>query len=193
MRCRYHFSEAIAVDMTPKLAIRLNALALYAVSAVLVLAFYWQLAFDELPCPLCLLQRVALTGLAVGPILTIRHGPKPANYGLVIIAALMGAAIAARQILLHIMPGDAGFGSAVLGLHFYTWAFLCFVTATLAAAVMLTFGKQFAPQPDSRRGTFEGLAVWLIIGLTGLNAASALIECGFSGCPADPVRYELLN
>ncbi len=106
------------MDMTPKLAVRLNALALYAVSAVLALAFYWQLAFDELPCPLCLLQRVALAALAVGPILTIRHGPRPVNYGLVIIAALMGAAISARQILLHIMPGDAGFGSAFLGLHF---------------------------------------------------------------------------
>ncbi len=181
------------MDMTPKLAIRLNALGLYAVSAALILAFYWQLVFDELPCPLCLLQRVALAGLAIGPILTIRHGPKPANYGLVIIAALLGAAIAARQILLHIMPGDAGFGAAFLGLHFYTWAFLCFVMAVLAAAIMLTFDKQFEPQPVRRCGTFEGLAVWLIIGLTGLNAASALLECGFSGCPADPVRYELLN
>jgi len=182
------------VDMTPKLAIRLNALALYGVSAVLILAFYWQLVYDELPCPLCLLQRVALTGLAVGPILTIRHGPRPANYGLVIIAALMGGAIAARQILLHIMPGDPGFGSAFLGMHFYTWAFLCFVMAILWAAVMLTFGKQFAPQPNApARNTFDVLAVWLIIGFTGLNAASALLECGFSGCPANPARYELLN
>ena len=182
------------MDMTPRLAIRLNALVLYAVSAVLIMAFYWQLAYDELPCPLCLLQRVALAGLAVGPILTIRHGPRPANYGLVIIAALMGAAIAARQILLHIMPGDPGFGSAFLGLHFYTWAFLCFVMAILWAAVMLTFGRQFAPQPKApARNTFEGLAVWLIIGLTGLNAASALLECGISGCPANSVRYELLN
>jgi disulfide bond formation protein DsbB len=179
--------------MTPKLAVRLNALGLYAVSAVLAMAFYWQLAFDEVPCPLCLLQRVALAALAVGPVLTIRHGPRPANYGLVIIAALMGAAISARQILLHIMPGDNGFGSAFLGLHFYTWAFLCFVTAILAAAVMLTFGKQFEPQPESRRGSFESLAVCLIIALTGLNAASALLECGFTGCPANPVRYELLN
>ena len=40
---------------------------------------------------------------------------------------------------------------------------------------------------------FEDLAVWLIIGVTGLNAASALLECGFSGCPANPARYELLN
>lgn len=182
------------MDMTPQLAIRLNALALYAISAILIVAFYWQMAYDELPCPLCLLQRAAFTALAVGPVLTLRHGPRPAHYGLVILAALMGAAIAARQILLHIMPGDAGYGSAFLDLHFYTWAFLCFVAAILAAAVMLTFAKQFAPEAKApARGTFEDVAVWLIIGVTALNAGSALLECGFSGCPANPVRYELLN
>lgn len=180
--------------MTPRLAITLNALALYVISAVLLVAFYWQIAFDELPCPLCLLQRVAFTALAVGPILTLRHGPRAGNYGLVIIAALVGAAIAARQILLHIMPGDAGYGSALLGYHFYTWAFLGFATAILAAAVMLTFPTQFAPQTRApARGLFENMAVWLIIAVTALNAASALLECGFSGCPANPVRYELLG
>ena len=180
--------------MTPRLAIRLNALALYAISGVLLFAFYWQFAYDELPCPLCLLQRVAITALAVGPVLTLRHGPKPGNYGLAIIAALLGAAISARQILLHILPGDAGFGSAFLGLHFYSWAFLFFVSAMLAAGVMLTFNKQFAPEAKAPTiGTIEGLAIWLIISLTALNAASALLECGFSGCPGNPVRYELLN
>jgi len=180
--------------MTPQLAVRLNALALYAISAILMVAFYWQMAYDELPCPLCLLQRVAFTALAVGPVLTLRHGPRPAHYGLVIIAALMGAAIAARQILLHILPGDAGYGSVFLDLHFYTWAFLCFVAAILAAAVMLTFAKQFVPEAKApARGKLEDVAVWLIIGVTALNAGSALLECGFSGCPANPVRYELLN
>jgi hypothetical protein len=92
------------------------------------------------------------------------------------------------------MPGDAGYGSAFLGLHFYTWAFLCFVAAILAAATMLTFDKQFAPEARTpARGTFEDVAIWLIIGVTALNAASALLECGFSGWPVNPVRYELLN
>jgi disulfide bond formation protein DsbB len=164
------------VDMTPKLAIRLNALALCAISGVLLFAFYWQFAFDEPPCPLCLLQRVAITALAVGPILTIRHGPKPANYGLVIIAALLGAAVAARQILLHILPGDTGFGSPFLGLHFYTWALLFFVSATLAAGVMLTFNRQFTPEAKAPApGMLEELAVWLVIGLTALNAVGALL------------------
>jgi disulfide bond formation protein DsbB len=67
--------------MTPRLAIRLNALALYAISGVLLFAFYWQFAYDELPCPLCLLQRVAITALAVGPVLTLRHGPKRGTMG----------------------------------------------------------------------------------------------------------------
>ncbi len=182
------------MDMSLKLAIRLNALALYAISAILLFAFYWQMAYGELPSPLCQLQRVAIAALAVGPILTIRHGPKPGHYGLMIVAALLGAAIAARQILQHIMPGDAGFGSAVLGLHFYTWAFLCFVAAILAAAVMLTFAKQFAPEVRApARGMFVDMAVWLVVGVTALNAASALLECGMGGCPADPVRYETRN
>ena len=47
--------------MTPQLAVRLNALALYAISAILIVAFYWQMAYGELPCPLCQLQRVAFT------------------------------------------------------------------------------------------------------------------------------------
>ena len=96
-----------------------------------------QIAYDELPCPLCLLQRVAFTALAVGPVLTLRHGPRPAHYGLVIIAALMGAAIAARQILLHIMPGDAGYGSALLGLSLLHLGVPVLCRGHPAAAIML--------------------------------------------------------
>ena len=40
--------------MTPQIAIRLNTLALYAITAILIVAFYSQMAYDELPCPLCL-------------------------------------------------------------------------------------------------------------------------------------------
>lgn len=181
--------------MSPKLAVTLNALGLYAISALLAFAFYWQIAYGELPCPLCMLQRVAFTGLAVGPVLTIRHGPKPWHYGLVIFAALVGAVVAGRQVLLHIMPGDAGFGSAVLGLHFYSWAFLAFAGALLAAGVMLFFSPSEDENASHRRppGLFATGAVWLIIGLTALNALSALLECGFSSCPGNPVRYELLG
>jgi len=180
--------------MTPHFAIKLNALALYSIAAILLGAFYFQIALDELPCPLCLLQRVGFVALAIGPVLTLRFGPRPWHYGLVLIAALAGAIIAGRQVLLHIMPGDPGYGSMILGYHFYTWAFVCFVAALAASAVMLLFDDQFYPTAALPvPGTFEKGAVFLVLGVTLLNAASAFLECGFGFCPADPVVYELLQ
>jgi disulfide bond formation protein DsbB len=180
--------------MTRRAAVTLNALALYAISAVLLVAFYWQFVGGELPCPLCLLQRVAFAALAVGPALAVRHGPRLQYLGLVIVAALAGALISGRQMLLHIQPGDAGYGSTLMGLHFYTWAFIAFAGALLASGLMAVFGPQGDGQePAPKRGLFENIAVWLVFGLIALNAASVLLQCGFTGCPANPVRYELLG
>lgn len=179
--------------MSPRFAAKLNALSLYAIGLVLLGAFYFQFALQELPCPLCLLQRVAFIALAVGPVLTLRLGPRPSHYALVLIAALVGAGIAARQILLHIAPGDPGYGSALLGHHFYTWAFFCFVAAILASTAMLLFDEQFREAwPAPELGLFEKGATWLILALTLCNALGALMQCGFAACPEDPVRYELI-
>jgi disulfide bond formation protein DsbB len=171
----------------------LNALALYAISAVFLVAFYWQFVGGELPCPLCLLQRVAFAALAVGPVLTLRQGPRPQHMGLVILAALAGALVSGRQVLLHIQPGDPGYGSTLLGLHFYTWAFVAFAIALLAAGTMLVFGPQSRDGPPPKRGLFENVSIFLLFGLVALNAASVIVQCGFAGCPANPVRYELIR
>ncbi len=180
--------------MSSKTAVTLNALALYVISGVLMVAFYWQLDRGELPCPLCLLQRVGFAALAVGPILAIRNGPKPQYLGLVIIAALVGAGVASRQMLLHILPGDPGYGSTLWGLHFYTWAFVAFCGAIMAAGAMLVCGpQQAATDPKPSRSLFEDVAIWLIMALVALNAVGVLLQCGFSACPANPVRYELLG
>ncbi len=180
--------------ITPRVAVLLNTIGLYAISVVLLEAFYFQFALHELPCPLCLLQRVGFTALAVGPILTLRYGPKPSHYGLTIIAALAGAGIAGRPILLHIEPGNPGFGSPVLGLHFYTWAFIFFFVAIAACAAMLLFNKQFSElDPPPSLGLFDRAAVWFVIAVTFLNAVGVLVECGFNFCPSSPVNYELLD
>lgn len=44
-------------------------------------------------------------------------------------------------MLLHIMPGDAGYGSALLGYHYYTWALLGFVAAIVVIAAVLSFDR----------------------------------------------------
>ena len=78
--------------MTRSLAVALNALGLYAIALVLAAAFAAQLLLDELPCPLCLLQRIQFALLAVGPVLNVRFGPRPSHYAASLLVAAAGAA-----------------------------------------------------------------------------------------------------
>ncbi|QGZ33263.1 disulfide bond formation protein B [Stappia indica] len=176
----------------------LNALALLAISAVLGVAFLDQFANGELPCPLCLLQRAGFLLLAVGPVLNVARGPRPAHYGVTILAGLLGAGFAMRQVLLHIEPGDAGYGAPFLGLHFYTWAFVVFVAAVAASALMLVLRAPIeeARPAGTRAVRLTGLslvAVLLVLAMAALNTASTLIECGFESCPDNPTVYRLLQ
>ncbi len=181
--------------MTRAFAITLNATGLYAVALVLAAAFAAQLLLHELPCPLCLLQRLQFTALAIGPIMNIRWGPRPSHYALSLLAAAIGMAFSTRQVLLHIMPGDAGYGTALLGYHYYTLALIGFAAAIVLLAAMLLFDRQFEPDGATppAAGAFARAAVWLVIGLTALNVVSTLLECGFGACAENPVVYELLK
>jgi len=182
--------------VTQTRAIILNALSLYVLAALLAAAFAAQLLLGELPCPLCLLQRIMFATLAVGPILNIRFGPRPSHYALSLLSAVAGAVVSSRQVLLHIMPGDLGYGSALLGYHYYSWALIGFIAAIALLAAILLFDRQFeddgAAQPVAA-GVFAYASVWLVIGLMAMNAISTLLECGFGACADNPIVYELLK
>jgi disulfide bond formation protein DsbB len=182
--------------MSRSFAITLNALGLYAIALVLAAAFAAQLLLHELPCPLCLLQRIQFAMLAIGPILNIKYGPRPSHYAMSLLVAIAGAVFATRQVLLHIMPGDPGYGSALLGYHYYTWALIGFCLAIVAIAVVLLFDRQFNiddTTPSMEAGALAKIAIWLVIALTAANVLSTLVECGFQACPDNPVEYELLR
>ena len=132
--------------MTPALSLRLNAVGLLAVSAVLIFAFADQLFLADLPCPLCILQRAAFVVAGFGLALNLRFGPRASHYALLLIGALAGAVIASRQILIHIVPGTGTYGHALLGLHFYSWAFVIFVVMVLGNR------DHAAVRPPIRRG-----------------------------------------
>ncbi len=172
----------------------LNCLALAGLCGVLLFAFVWQIHFDEPPCPLCLLQRAAFAMAGVGLLLNIRFGASSLHYGITVISALGGMFAAGRQILLHIAPGDAGFGGPFLGLHFYTWAFIAFAALIVFCSVALTFERftqHYAPLP--RAGFAAALVMWLFLLLTAANALSTTLECGFGPCPDDPTGYLWLS
>jgi disulfide bond formation protein DsbB len=130
--------------------------------------------------------------LGIGFLLNVWLGSSSAHYGIVIVSAVIGAATSARQVLLHIKPGDTGYGSALLGLHFYSWTLAGFV-AYLAYAGILLFvesGSRAAP-----RGPVDVLgraAAWLFLLLVAGNLVSTLLECGVGPCADNPVKYDWL-
>ena len=168
----------------------LDTLALFALSGILLVAFYYQLARSELPCPLCALQRVGFIVAGAGLILNLRVGYSPAHYGLVLLTAVAAGAASLRQIALHIVPGTGHYGSALFGLHFYTWAFVGYGALVAYVGVMLLLEAR-APLRDRvpHAGRSQWLACWLFVALAAANVVSFLLECGFGPCPDNPVGY----
>lgn len=169
-----------------------NRFGLLAVCAILTVAFYYQFVLGEIPCPLCLLQRVLFVAVGIGLALNLRVGAKPAHYGVVLIAALVGFGMALRQVLLHITPGDPGFAMPLFGIHFYTWAMIAFlgVVAAVALALQFTFP---APTAEHRVEGCDKTIMALFALLVLVNAIAAFLECGIYACPGDPTEYLLLQ
>ena len=184
----------------------LDTLALFALSGVLLVAFYYQIVLSELPCPLCALQRVGFIVAGAGLILNLRVGYSAAHYGLVLLTAVAAGGASLRQIALHIVPGTGHYGSALFGIHFYTWAFVGYGALVVYVGVMLLLGaRASAHEPEGRMteraarrysnkrvprsGPLAALACWLFVALAAANAASFLLECGFGPCPDNPVGY----
>ena len=77
--------------VSPRPSRTLNSIALIVVCGVLVGAYAFQFTLNELPCPLCLLQRVAFVAVGFGLALNLIYGAKPHHYGIMLIAAVYGA------------------------------------------------------------------------------------------------------
>lgn len=174
----------------------LNAIGLVLVSLVLFIALYGQIAGGDLPCPLCLLQRVAFVAVMYGLLLNVVQGPKPLHYSIMVISALLGAAIALRQVSQHVIPGTPPYGAPFLGYHYYTWAFIVFFLVIFGTAIISAFGSQYGKSiymPFREQQWFCKLVIGITIALTLANAVSALIECGPGECPENPVTYKLMH
>lgn len=180
-----------------RLARLINILALFGLIGVLAGSLHLQFGAGEQPCPLCLIQRSGMIGLAVGPVMNLLWGMRPAHYAISILAAIAGSAGSVRQILLHINdPMGTGYGPAVLGWHLYTWALVTFVVAIVGIAVLLLWNRPFtvedrgilsASSPMGLAGLTVALTaiVWVAIDVVVI-AVSVIPECGLGMCPDDP-------
>lgn len=173
----------------------LNMLGLLGTSSVLTVAFFYQLVLGELPCPLCLLQRVGFVAVGMGFLFNMRFGERPAHYAMILLASLVTGFISLRQVSLHLAPGDPGYGSALLGLHFYTWALIAAVSIVGYVALVFVLkdvaGKRAGDAPMSGPAPNAVFAIFAF--LIAANLLSTVLECGAGQCDDNPVRYLLLK
>lgn len=181
----------------------LTAATLNALVLVLILAagVALQLIMGELPCPLCVAQRLAMMLCALGPLHILLHTRDGAltartiavGNGIAIIAALLGTVAAGRQALLHILPDDPGFGSTVLGLHLYTWSLIIFLGQILASGAMLISTPLVEGTPVMW-GTIGRVAVIAFVVIVITNLVLIVAEAGLHlNLPDNPTEYLLFK
>lgn len=171
----------------------LNTLGLLGITFVLLMGSVLQVAWNELPCPLCLLQRIGFVMVMFGFLLNIVYGTEQRHYGVILVGALFGAATALRQVSLHVIPGTPGFGSPILGMHYYTWAFVIFAMTIAGVALLLVLWNKDWSDDHYQMSMFGRVVCILAIVAVAINVLSTFIECGPYQCPDNPVSYWLLD
>ncbi|MBR0737603.1 disulfide bond formation protein B [Bradyrhizobium liaoningense] len=173
----------------------LNMLGLLGVSSVLAVAFYYQLALGELPCPLCLLQRAGFIAIGMGFLFNLRLGERRSHDAMILIASLVTGFVSLRQVSLHLAPGDPGYGSTLFGLHFYTWALIAAAGVVCYVALVLVLkdvaGDRDGDAPTGGQASNAAFAIFTL--LVAANLLSTVLECGAGQCEDNPVRYLLLR
>lgn len=179
-----------------------SLLIVWGICIALIAALYHQLVNHDLPCALCWLQRFAMMAILVaqGHVL-LKIGRRQAvsatevatAHGLSILAALAGISMSIRQVLLHILPGDPGYGEEVMGLHFYTWGAVLFACCMLGSALALALANWLDKEPH----TWHGVArwtVWLVAALIVVNMVLVFAMQGFQWeLDGDPTHYRLFS
>ncbi len=179
----YAFSLAVAV----------------VIAGILTAALVMQFGYGELPCPLCLLQRVAMFGIAFGAVQNFRERFSYQNDGISLLFAVFLLIVATRQTLLDIYPrpGHEYIGTAILGLHMPVWSILIATAVLLAYAVKLvaiggdddlTVARAAAFEPIKRAADVVG---FYLIALCVVNLVSVIVQCGFGECHT--MGYKLLQ
>jgi disulfide bond formation protein DsbB len=172
-----------------------NALELTGVIAILGLAFAIELINQELPCPLCLLQRVGLFLVATGVLLNLRFGSSPVHYAMIILSALFTSIVALSQVAIHVRTPGSGYGEPFLGLHLYTWAFVLSLAIILFTTIVMTLNQlNLQNRKHSKKLIkFSKVIIALTIILIVTNIIAAFFECGLSPCPKNPQKYIVLE
>ncbi|MER6444705.1 hypothetical protein [Streptomyces venezuelae] len=173
-------------------------------TGVVCAGLYDQLGPGGQACPLCVAQRMFMLLAALGAAYIIRSalisGVVTARvymtgWGMSLVAAIGGSFTSWRQTTLQVLPGAKGYGSEVLGLHLYHWAWILFQLSVVAIGVALAFAHTTADRavPAVRPGALRtaGMcALWFLGLVIGVSMLVVFLEEGFHWfLPGHPKQY----
>jgi disulfide bond formation protein DsbB len=174
-------------------------LVMLVIAGILTAAMTLQYANGELPCPLCLLERVAMLGVCFGIMLSFRHGFSYQNTGFSLLFAIVLLIVSVRQSLLDIYPrpGHEYIGSAIFGIHMPVWSIIVALTLLTAYAIKLAIlgGDEYLREADVGefpviRKIADVLSIYVIV-ICLINFVSVILQCGFGECHT--FNYKLLQ
>jgi disulfide bond formation protein DsbB len=146
-----------------------------------LVALSFQVILHDLPCPLCLLQRIGFLSIGLIALLTIIAGKK--YKPLLVLVTLVIFIIGVTQLLKHIVPPDPGYGMTFLTLHFYTWTaistFCIIVALALENTLQPFFNSIFSWINIKKSVTFSRNVLFL---LALINSLLVIKQCGYDSC-----------
>jgi hypothetical protein len=114
-----------------------------------------------------------------------------------VVGSVVGGAASTRQILLHILPGDTGYGEPVLGLHLYTWALITFAIVVIYVGLALILAPRAIPVIPKKHGVawkVTTLVMWLFMAIVIINLVMIVFLEGFAWIlPDNPTSYNLID
>ena len=165
-------------------------LMMFVIAGILTTAMSLQYANGELPCPLCLLERVAMLGVCFGILLNFRRGFSYQNTGFSLLFAIVLLVVSVRQSLLDIYPrpGHQYIGSAIFGIHMPVWSIIIALTLLTSYAVKLAIlgDDEYLREADvsefpAIRRIADILSAY-VIAICLINLVSVVLQCGFGEC-----------
>lgn len=162
-----------------------DATVLTGIGIMLAGAFFFQLALGELPCALCYLIRICLLLYSVGLLLNLNFGANPWNYCLSAASALIGSLISLLFMFISAYPGALPTGSAIFGLHMYTWTFITFTVLIfycVGSLATCALASPKWPEQDIKqsKSKLQKFAAALVLAMAAANLASVALQHGMN-------------
>jgi disulfide bond formation protein DsbB len=196
-------TDAVASNSIQRLLALFNyvylLLMMMVIAGIITAAMVLQYARGELPCPLCLLQRIAMFGVCFGIMQNFRRGFSYQNTGFSLLFTIFLLVVSVRQTLLDIYPrpGHAYIGSAVLGIHMPVWSIIiavCLLSAYAAKLAAVGGDEYLNEAPPGEFPLVKTLADILslyVIAICAINLISVFLQSGFNSCHT--FGYQLLQ